>query len=59
MSQKMMIGKLMRIYRSVNDFAVRRMAKEIGISAATLSRIERGNQMDAKTMIKLMNWLFK
>lgn len=35
----------------------RALAKDIGISAATLNRIERGNAMDAATLVKLLNWM--
>jgi len=36
---------------------VREVAKEIGISAATLSRIERGNIPDLDTFGKVCRWL--
>lgn len=36
---------------------LRALAAEIGISAATLSRIEQGNLPDIDTYIKLCDWL--
>jgi len=33
------------------------MATEIGVSPATLSRIERGYAMDAGTLLVLWHWL--
>jgi transcriptional regulator with XRE-family HTH domain len=36
---------------------VRDVAKEIGVSPATLSRIERGHQPDLGTFPKLCRWL--
>jgi len=53
------IGKLLQIYRFVCHVNIRDMSKEIGIASSTLSRIENGKDMDGKTMIKIINWLFK
>ncbi len=36
---------------------VRAFAKQIGISAGTLSRIENGNQPDIETFFKLCFWM--
>lgn len=36
---------------------LRSLAKEIGISASTLSRIEQGNLPDIDTYLKLCTWL--
>ena len=36
---------------------IREAAKEIGISAATLSRIEQGKQPDISTFGKVCKWL--
>lgn len=52
-----MIGRLLRLYRSVNEIGCRAMARELGISPATLSRIERGHQMDLATWVKVQAWL--
>lgn len=51
------IGRLLVLYRSMRQIGIRTMAKETGISHATLSRIERGHAMDAETMIRLWSWL--
>lgn len=53
-----MIGKLLKLYRNVNDIGIRELSKELGISRATLSRIERKNICDSKIMLKIINWLF-
>lgn len=39
------------------DRGIRAVAKEIGISFATLSRIELGKQPDLDTFTKICNWL--
>ena len=54
----MRVGKLIRLYRSVQEIGVREMAKEIGISSATLSRLENGKSLDQSNMLKVINWFF-
>ena len=36
---------------------VREVAEEIGVSSATLSRVERGNLPDIETFTKICRWL--
>lgn len=55
----MKIGEVIRCYRRIKDVGIRETSAEIGVSHGTLSRIERGDQMDAYTMMKLMRWLFE
>lgn len=62
----MKIGTLIETYRRVNRVTLREMAPQIGISVATLQRIENGNgqgkgngvQVDLATALKIMEWLF-
>ena len=51
------IGRLLVLYRATRQIGVRELAPEIGISIATLSRIERGHAMDADTLLKVWTWL--
>lgn len=53
-----MVGTMIRCWRRIEDVSIREAAKQIGVSHGTLSRIERGDQMDAYTMMKLLTWLF-
>lgn len=53
----MRIGQLLNCYRRLRDIGIRKLAKEIGIGHATLSRIERGENFDAETMTKVMLWM--
>jgi len=55
----MKIGKILNTYRHDNKISIRKMAKFIGISFATLSRIENGREVDGDTLVKLFNYLFK
>ena len=49
------IGPLMREKRGVRG--IREVAAEIGISYATLSRVENGKLPDLKTFSKICTWL--
>jgi len=55
---EMRIGPLLKSWRQKHDVGVRELGREIGISHGTVSRIERGEQIDAATMMKLLNWMF-
>ena len=45
------------VLRKRGNMGVRAAAKEIGISPTTLTRIEKGNIPDVKTLDKLCKWL--
>lgn len=49
------IGLLLKVKRGENS--LRKTAKEIGLSAATLSRIERGRKPDIDSYEKILLWL--
>lgn len=51
------LGEVINCWRTVRRIGVREAAREIGVSHATLSRIERGLPADGKTVVKLLNWL--
>lgn len=51
------LGQMLRLYRTVRDVSLRELAPEIGISYATLLRIELGQAFDAATLLKLWTWL--
>jgi hypothetical protein len=38
---------------------VRGLATIVGISSATLSRVENGGAIDHKTIMKILKWLFE
>ena len=50
------LGRMLRCYRQMHEVELRSVAKEIGISAATLMRLEHGYDCDAATMLKVLNW---
>lgn len=55
----MRLGKVLRNYRRMRDMGLREMAKEFGIGAATLMRIEQGYVMDGLTLAKILKWLLE
>lgn len=46
-----------KLYRQSRNINVRNCAKEIGVSTATLSRIENGKETVTDSFIKVLNWL--
>lgn len=53
------LGRMLVLYRAATQQNVRQLAPEIGISIATLSRIERGALCDVPTWLKVTAWLFR
>ena len=51
------LGKALAAYQQKFDMENRTMAKEIGISASTLSRIKQGTMPDAIGFAKIVRWL--
>ena len=52
----MRLGELIRAYREKHRYGVREMAKFIGISPATLSRIENNRPCDSTTAFRVVLW---
>jgi len=53
----MLLGKLLTQHMSANKITTRALEKEIGISKSTVSRIARGENVDGRTLIKIIVWL--
>ncbi len=54
----MKIGQLLKFYMAMREISVRELAEDIGISAATISRITRGEVCDLATHLKITKWLW-
>ena len=54
----MKLGEVIRKYRRSSDIGIRGMAKELGISIATLSRLENNKDVTGSTITKILVWLF-
>lgn len=51
------LARALKLIRATEGIGVREMAKDIGISAPTLSRIENGKDVDLDSALKLFAWL--
>lgn len=59
MSEITKLGQLLLAYRQKKDIPAKDLAKEIGMSASSLCRIERGKKPDVDTYLKILNWMNK
>lgn len=55
----MMLNEVFRQWRWATKRTVRDVAKEVGISPATVSRFERGEDCDSNTLSILLRWLLQ
>lgn len=53
----MRLGIVLKKYRLMMDLDLRTLAKEIGIGASTLMRLEMGHSTDYQTFKKVLDWL--
>ena len=55
----MNIGRVIKAYRESERYGVRAFAKILGVSSATLSRVERGQNCDGAVLAKILKWMLK
>jgi transcriptional regulator with XRE-family HTH domain len=55
----MKLGAMTIAYRQKHDLSLRDLSKDIGISYATLQRIEAGKDCDVRSFTKLLEWMMK
>jgi len=53
------LGQILRLYRTVHQRSLRDLAPEMGLSSATLLRIENGRALDVETLLKLWTWFLQ
>lgn len=53
----MRLGEVLRKWRMSQELTLRQVAKLIGTTHSTLSRIENGFQPDGKTLMLIFNFL--
>jgi DNA-binding Xre family transcriptional regulator len=53
----MRIALLLKKWRLINEIQVKELAAELGISKATMYRLESGGGIDGETLMKIFNWL--
>lgn len=54
----MKLGATIKAWRESERLGIRAVAKDIGISHGTLSRLERDENVDGATLILVLVWLF-
>lgn len=55
----MKLGEVLKKYRLIKELTLRELAGEIGVSAATLLRLESGKAPDSRTLLLIINWLMR
>lgn len=55
----MIIGELLDAYRWKHKLGMRELARKIGISPATLLRIEHGKDCDIRSLMLVINWIMQ
>lgn len=53
------LGNIIRKWRIHEEKGIREVSESIGISASTLSRVERGEMPDATTLKRIICWLLE
>lgn len=53
----MRLGAIIRRWRVIEEIPLKVLAAEIGINPSTLGRVEREENTDAQTFLKVLAWL--
>lgn len=53
----MIFGKMLKAYRDKFDLSQEVIAKEVGASKPTISRVENGKDVSAKVFARLLLWM--
>ncbi len=53
----MKLGEVINKWRKMSDVNIRDAARDMGVAAATLSRIENGKPCDGDTLAAILRWL--
>ncbi len=54
----MRLAKMLKLYRAAEGIDQRTLARNIGISASQLCRLEQGKELRLASMVKLLKWMF-
>jgi transcriptional regulator with XRE-family HTH domain len=57
MNRPIQLGAVIRRWRITSDLSLKEVAKDMGISLPTLSRLEHGHEIDGRTLLSVINWL--
>ena len=53
----MLIGKLIRLYRDSERISLKEMAHTIGVDYVSLSRFERGHNVNTRSWVAIIKWI--
>lgn len=53
----MRLGRVLKKYRLMEEMDLRTLSKAIGLSPATLMRMEHGHEPSGRTLASIFNWL--
>ncbi len=53
----MKLGQILLMWRKASELSVRDAAVQIGIPFSTLYRIECGDQMEVRTLVRVLIWM--
>lgn len=56
---RMIFGKMLKAYRDKFDLSQDVIAKEVGASKPTISRIENGKEVSGSVMVRLLIWMMR
>lgn len=54
-----MIGEMLKSWMKDYDISLRDISSTLDISPATISRITKGGNVDQRTMVILIKWMFE
>lgn len=55
----MIFGKMLKAYRDKFDLSQEVIAKEVGASKPTISRVENGKDVSGSVMMRLLAWMMR
>ena len=53
----MRLGAILRLDRTIKEESLDERAEEMGVPKTTLSRLEKGKDIENRTFVKVLNWL--
>ena len=53
----MILREMMTLYMAVHKMGTRELAKEVGLSPATVSRFLRGKGLELESAVRILAWM--
>ena len=58
-NKAMRLSKMLKLYRAAEGIDQKALAREIGIGASQLCRLEHGKELRLASIVKLLKWMFE